>query len=374
MNLANSRSFKLRKRFDPTIPTVALVLSLFGLVMVLSASQISAADKFGNAYYYFIRQFISWGLGVGVFFYYLRTPMEKLFEQRSIYLIVTVVMLIGVLIFGPRIAAVHRWIDLGFFRFQPAEFAKLFLIIYFSGWFAAKGDKIKSALHGLLPFLAILTAMAGLIILEPDMGTMLIVVIISMAMFFIAQANLAQYFGIIMAGIVCLVLLIYAAPYRAERLTSFLNAKNGTHDVLGSAYHNQQALIAIGSGGLWGVGFGQGTSKYSYLPQSHTDSIFAVIAEELGFVRSAGLILAYLYIAWRSYVISRRANSRFVQLLSAGVGIAIVGQALINIGGLLHIIPLTGVPLPFISYGGSSMVVSMAMIGLLTNASREVNE
>lgn len=367
-----SSVFKIRRRYDPIIPTLGIILSLLGLVMVLSSSQIIASEKFGNAYYFFIRQLISWGIGMAAFFYFLRVPLESLYHQRSKYLIATVVMLVIVLILSPRIAAVHRWIDLGFFRFQPAEFAKLFLIIYFAGWFAAKGDKITSITKSLLPFIAILGLVAGLVILEPDMGTMLVIVLLAMSMFFVARANLLQFLAIIGVGVVLIFLLIRVAPYRVERLNAYLNAKNGTHDVLGSSYHNQQALIAVGSGGLWGVGFGQGTSKYAYLPQSHTDSIFAVIAEELGFVRTTLLLLLYVYLAWRGYLVAIRANSRFTQLLAAGLTTAIIGQMLINVGGMLSIIPLTGVPLPFISYGGSSLIVSLAMVGLLTNTSREV--
>ncbi len=366
-----SSTFKIRRRYDPIIPTIGIILSLFGLVMVLSSSQIVASEKFGNAYYFFIRQLISWGIGMTAFFYFLRVPLESLYHARSKYLIVTLVLLTLVLIISPRIASVHRWIDLGFFRFQPAEFAKLFLIIYFAGWFAAKGEAIRSFTKGLLPFLAILGVVAGLVILEPDMGTMLVIVVLSMTMFFVARANLWHYAAVIGAGIAVLMILIQAAPYRAERLSSFLESKSGNEDTLGANYHTEQALIAIGSGGLWGIGFGQGISKYSYLPQSHTDSIFAVIAEELGFVRTSLFILLYVYLAWRGYLVAIRANSRFTQLLAAGISTAIIGQMLINIGGILHIIPLTGVPLPFVSYGGSSLIISLAMVGLLTNASRE---
>lgn len=367
-----SSSFRLRRRYDPSIPTIGILLSLVGLVMVFSASSIGAAEKFGSPYYFFNRQLFNWIIGMAGFFYFLRVPLEKLYAQRSVYLMVTLVMLVSVLVFGPRIASVHRWIDLGFFRFQPAEFAKLFLIIYFAGWFAAKGDAVASLKRGLLPFLAILGAVAGLIILEPDMGTMVVVAVLSMTMFFVARANLWQYAGVVVLAILTLLLLIKAAPYRLERFTNFLDQNSQVQDRLGAAYHNQQAQIAIGSGGWWGVGFGQGTSKHAYLPQSHTDSIFAVIAEELGFVRTSLIIAAYVYIAWRGYLVVRRANSRFVMILSAGLTMAIIAQALINIGGMLHIIPFTGVPLPFISYGGSSMIVSLSMLGLLTNASREV--
>lgn len=370
----NTSLFKLRKRYDAAIPIVALILSIVGLVMILSASQITAADKYGNAYYFFSRQLTFWVIGIGFFFYFLRTPIDRLYENRVNYLIITLVTLVLVFvpIIGPKIAAVHRWLNLGIFTVQPAEFAKLFLIIYFSGWFAAKGPLIRDPIKGLLPFMALLGLVGLLIIMEPDMGTTIIVTTISLCLFFAAEAQLFQFIALIIVGVALLALMTVLAPYRMQRVTTFLNQNNATsQDALGAAYHNQQALIAIGSGGLWGVGFGQGTSKYSYLPQSHTDSIFAVIAEELGFVRSGLILLAFLFLGWRAFSIARQANSRFVRLLAVGIGISLLSQAMINIGGMLHILPLTGVPLPFISYGGSSLVVSMASIGLLTNISRE---
>lgn len=366
--------FKLRRKLDTSIPTVGIMLSLFGLVMVLSASQVTSINAYSSPYHYFIAQLISWLLGMLAFFYYLKLPIEKLYEQRSGYFYTTIFLLVIVFIF-PRIAGVHRWINLGFFQLQPAEIAKLFLVVYFAGWFASKGDKVASFFRGFLPFIAVLVTVSGLIILEPDMGTMLIVILLSMIIFFVAKANLIHYVGIVLIGIVALVILAYAAPYRAARLESFLGKNNNAQteqDKLDAAYQNQQALIAIGSGGLWGEGFGQGLSKYSYLPESHTDSIFAVVGEELGFFRTSLIILAYVYLAWRGYVVSLKANSRFSKLLAVGLSAAIISQAMINIGGLLGIIPLTGVPLPFISYGGSSLVVCLAMLGLLTNVSREV--
>lgn len=366
--------FKLRRKFDTSIPTVGIILSLFGLVMVLSASQITSINAYGTPYHYFVTQLISWVLGMLAFFYFLRVPIERLYVQRTNYFYTTVFLLLVVFIF-PKIAGVHRWINLGFFQLQPAELAKLFLVIYFAGWFAAKGEKVASFFKGLLPFIAVLAVVSGLIILEPDMGTMLIVLLLSMVMFFIAKANLVHYAGVVVIGILALVILAYAAPYRAARLESFLGRNTNAQtpqDVIDAKYQNQQALIAIGSGGLWGEGFGQGLSKYSYLPESHTDSIFAVVGEELGFFRTALVVLAYVYLAWRGYLVSLKANSRFAKLLAVGLSTAIISQAMINIGGLLGIIPLTGVPLPFISYGGSSLVVCLAMLGLLTNVSREV--
>lgn len=342
--------------------------------MVFSASQIVAANNYGNQYYFFIRQLIFWLIGMAGFFYFLRLPLDKLYHQRKSYFYTALILLILVLILGPKIAGVHRWISLGFFQFQPSEFAKLLIIVYLAGWFAAKGDKITSVGEGLLPFLGFLAVVGGLIILEKDLGTMLIIITVAMAMYFVAKAQALHMLAIVVLLAVAVIGLIHIAPYRAQRLTAFLSQKQSSTDTLGAAYHSQQALIAIGSGGVWGVGFGQGVSKYAYLPQAYTDSIFAIIAEELGFVRASLIFIAYFYIAWRGMLIASKANSLFVRLLAVGIVTVIIIQSMLNIGGMLGAIPLTGVPLPLVSYGGSSLVVCLAMLGLLTNASREITQ
>lgn len=367
------QNFKLRRRGDNTIPIVGLALSLFGLVMILSSSQVTAADQFGSSYFFFTRQLTAWVLGIGAFLFFLRVPLDQLFENRGRLLWITVIalMLVFVPVIGPRIAGVHRWINLGIFQFQPAEMAKLFMIIFFAGFFATRSALMDEPKKVLLPFILILGLIALLVMLEPDLGTTFIILLTSMVVFFVARANLIQYIALCLAGIVLLIGLIFSAPYRAERLSAFIGKVNNTADNLDEAYHTHQALIAVGSGGMWGVGFGQGTSKYSYLPQAHTDSIFAVIAEELGFIRTSVILLAYLYLGWRGFSVARRANSRFVQLLATGISTMFVAQALVNIAGILSVLPLTGVPLPLISYGGSSLIVSLAALGLLTNLSRE---
>lgn len=366
-------AFKLKKRYDPVIPVVTLILSVFGLVMILSSSQLSAFDSSGNPYYFFIRQLIAWILGVGAFFFFLRVPLESLYQHRLNFFFATLALLVLVFfpIIGPEIAGVHRWVDLGIFRLQSSEVAKLFLTIYFAAWLAQKGEAVQDPIKGLLPFMISLALVVGLIMLQPDLGTALIIITIAMTIFFVARANIWQYSALVVAGLAMILVLIYVSSYRSERLQAFIHRDTEHSDVQGSAYHSNQALIAIGSGGLWGVGFGQGLSKHSYLPQSHTDSIFAVIAEELGFVRTSLMLFAYFYLAWRGYVIAKGANSLFVRYLASGITVSILAQALINIGGMLNIIPLTGVPLPLISYGGSSLIITMASLGLLTNISRE---
>lgn len=369
-----SSLIKLRRTADTTIPIVGFGLSLFGLVMILSSSQVMAADKFDNSYYFFIRQLVAWFVGAGGFLFFLKVPLDDLFHNRARLLWITIISLTLVFIpvIGPRIAGVHRWINLGFFQFQPAELAKLLMIIFFSSFFAARAAVMDEPRKVLAPFVVILGLITMLVMIEPDLGTTFVILLSSMVVFFAARANTLQFIALCLAGVLLLVGLIFAAPYRVSRLTSFIGKANNTADNLGEAYHTHQALIAVGSGGVWGVGFGQGTSKYAYLPQAHTDSIFAVIAEELGFVRTSIVLLAYLYLSWRGFLVARRANSKFVQLLAVGISTMFIAQALVNIAGMLSILPLTGVPLPFISYGGSSLIISLCALGLLTNCSREV--
>ncbi len=369
-------NFKLRRKSDTSIPIVGFGLSLFGLVMILSSSQILAADQFGGSYYFFSRQLVAWLVGAAAFIYFLRVPIDQLFENKGRLLWITVVglLLVFVPIIGPRIAGVHRWLNFGIFQFQPAELAKLAMVIFWGGFFATRTAQMDEPKKVLFPFILILGLIAGLVMLEPDLGTTFIILLTSMVVFFAARANLIQFFALGLAGIVLLIGLIFSAPYRAERFGAFLGKVANTADPLDEAYHTHQALIAVGSGGLWGVGFGQGTSKYAYLPQAHTDSIFAVIAEELGFVRTSLLLFAYLYLSWRGFLVAKRANSRFVQLLAVGIATMFIAQALVNIAGILSVLPLTGVPLPFVSYGGSSLIISLAALGLLTNLSRETVE
>jgi len=365
--------YKLRKKIDPIIPSLTLVLSVIGLIMILSSSQFQSFQATGNAYYYFSRQLFFWILGLVAFYYFLHIKLENLFESKTKFLYISLILLIVVFIpiIGPQIAGVHRWVDLGFIRFQPSEIVKLLFTIYLAAWLAKKGSDIDDPVKTLVPFIVVLLAIVGLIMLQPDMGTALVIISTAMVVYFLAKVNILQYVALVIVGLLLLLILIYAAPYRLQRLTVFLGQNTSQTDRLGAAYHGRQAQIAIGSGGWWGVGFGQGTSKYSFLPESHNDSIFAVVAEELGFIRTAMFLTIYFYLLFRGYLIVRAANSRFVQLLSAGIVTAIASQLLINIGGMLGLLPLTGVPLPLISYGGTSLTITMAMLGLLTNLSRE---
>lgn len=368
--MSSRSTLKLRRRVDGLIPGVGIALSVVGLVMILSASQYSANDAFGEPYYFFIRQLGAWGVGLLGFMYFYRYRVETLFENRWAYFWLTIGLLVLVFLpfIGMNIGGVRRWIYLGPIHFQPAEIAKLTFLVFLAGWLAQKGDRVKSFLEGWLPFVLMLAGVGLLITFERDMGTTVVILMMGLTLFFVSRADIFQFLALIVLIGVSLLLVIKITPYQSQRLNSFLGQGTQTTD---ENYHSRQALIAVGNGGLWGVGLGQGLSKHSYLPEAYTDSIFPVIAEELGFVRTSLILLAYMFLVWRSYLIVKLANSRFVQLLAVGIAAYLIIQTLINVSGMLQLIPLTGVPLPFISYGGTSLIVSLSMLGLLSNISRE---
>lgn len=366
--------FKLRKKADPWIPVLGIGLSIIGLIMILSASQITSAQEFGSSYHFFIRQLLAWGVGLIGFFYFLRVPMDWLYEKRMHFFWATIVLLVLVFIpgIGGKTAGVYRWIGFGGFSIHSAEVAKLFLAIYFSAWFASKSDTISNFKTSFIPFIVALGILAGLIgALGRDLDNTLVIIVMAVTIFFIARAKIWQVGLIGLMAAAAIIALIAFTPYRLDRFQSYQAQDTVRSDPRGSNYHSQQALIAIGSGGAWGLGFGQGTSKYSYLPEAHTDSIFAVIAEELGFVRTTIILAAFFVLGWRGIRIAQNANSRFVCYLASGITTLIILQTLINIGGMLGVLPLAGITVPFLSYGGTSIMVSLSMLGLLTNASRE---
>lgn len=372
-SLTGVGGFKLRSKIDPLIPTIGIGLSILGLVMVLSASQIVAAGKFGDPYYFFTRQLVAWVIGLLAFFYFSKVRLEKLFKYRSALILIAVSLLVLVFlpVIGGQINGVYRWIHISSVTIQPSEFSKLFLVIYLAGLLAAKGDKLQSFKNGIIPFLVVTGLVLGLIGLGKDLDTLVAIAAASIIMLFVAKSKIYHVASIVLVGVVIVGSLIYFESYRFQRFNVFLNEDVASRDIRNTAYHSQQALIAVGSGGWWGKGFGQGVSKYKYLPESYTDSIFAVIAEELGFLRALLILIAFFILSWRGYLVAMRANSRFAQLMAVGISSLIILQALINIGGMLNIIPLSGLPLPFVSYGGSSLIVSLALLGLLTNISGE---
>lgn len=354
---------------DYLLAMVVFLMCLFGIVMISSASIVISQERFGSNFYYVTHQIISFVVGllallVGYFVDY------RVWRKYSfIFFLATLVLLIAVFFpgIGKEFGGAHRWIGIGNQLFQPSEIVKLTFIIYFASWLEKRSEVIRDFSSGFIPFIVLMIILGFLIMSQPDLGTLSVIVLTAVAMFFIGGARYT-HLGIATVGALILFgILVKIAPYRMQRFLVFLNPSQQT---LGAAYHINQALIAIGSGGLWGLGFGQSKQKYLYLPQPHIDSIFAIIAEELGFLRSSLVLFAYIFIGIRGFKIARNAPDNFAKYLAAGITAWIVLQAIINIAAQLSLVPLTGITLPFISYGGSSLIVTLLAVGILLNISK----
>jgi len=350
------------KKFDFFLLIVVSLLTFFGLLMVYDISSFSAFKDFGDKYHYIKDQAVWALLGFIALTFFTFFDYHRLYNLSLPLLFAALLFLLLVFIpgFGVYIMGARRWIDMRFFLFQPAEFVKLVLAIYLSAWFSQK-EKGRFFAFVLLMGLIFL-----LIILQPDMGTAGIILFEALIVYFLSGGNLL-HFGLLLPVVSFLgVLLIKIEPYRAKRLASFFSG--GTVE---TSYHVKQILIALGMGGLTGVGLGNSLQKYAYLPESTTDSIFAIIAEEIGFLGASILVFLFMLLVWRGFVIAMSAKDNFGKLLAGGI-ISFIGiQTIINLGAQTVMIPLTGVPLPFISYGGSALVVDMCSIGILLNISRQ---
>lgn len=363
MNLFRKPKFH-QGRGDRLLLATVVLLAAIGILMVYDSSIAIAMRDFGNPYH-FVREQIKW-LVVGFFAFVGFSRFPYILARRFAVplLIGTLVLLIAVFIpgFGIRAMGAHRWLNFGFFVLQPAEFAKLVMIIYLSAWFATyeKGR--------LLAFLLLIGMVVGLVILEPDLGTAIIILSTSMVLYFLSGAPIVHFVGlapILLAGIAALAVF---EPYRMRRIMTFFNPEA---DPLGASYQIRQILLALGSGGLWGVGLGKSRQKYEYLPEANTDSIFAILGEETGLIGSVIVILLFLFLVWRCFKIARRINDPFARFLALGIGSWIGLQVFINIGSMVALVPLTGVPLPLISYGGSNLVITLSALGLVYNISKK---
>ncbi|MFA6493366.1 MAG: putative lipid II flippase FtsW [Patescibacteria group bacterium] len=358
---------------DLAIALIVFLLCLFGLVMISSASIVTSQERFGSNYYYVTHQLVSLVIGLicMVAAYFIDYRFWK--KISLIMFLATLVLLIGVFmpVIGRNFGGAHRWIGIGGMIFQPSEIVKLTFIIYLASWLEKKGEKIGNFSAGFVPFAFLMLVLGFLIMSQPDLGTLSVIIGTAVATFFVAGAK-GSHLAIGGVSILVLVgILIKIEPYRLQRFLVFLNPSDQT---LGAAYHINQALIAVGSGGLWGLGFGQSKQKYLYLPQAYSDSIFAIASEELGFLRVGLVVLAFIFLGMRGYKIARNAPDSFARLLATGITTWIIIQAFINIAAMLSLIPLTGVPLPFISYGGSSLIVTLIAVGILLNISKYSNQ
>jgi cell division protein FtsW len=340
-------------------------LLVLGLVEVYSASQLSVP---GDPGYWFRRQLIWAALGVVALIVTSRIEYHAWRRVSLPAILLALALCVVVLKVGTTAYGAQRWIDFKVFSFQPSEFAKLALTLYIADWLAHKGEAVGSVLYGLLPFAAVTGLVLGLVLMQNDLGTALIIAALAVAMFFAAGANLLQLVPSLALGGVGLFVLIEQTGFRRARLDTFLHPVPAA--CAGSAYQVCQGLISLGSGGLFGRGLGDSLQKAGFLPTPFTDSIFAVIGEELGVVGCLTVLGLFLLLAYRGFRAGRRASDSYGALLACGVTCWLLAQAMVNIGSVVDAIPFTGVPLPFVSFGGSSLVTSLAAVGILLNVSR----
>lgn len=339
-----------------------LALSIFGLLMIFEASSVSALRDFNDKFYYLKHQVVWLFFGVISFFVFSfldyriwRKLSLPFFVLSIIFLVLVLIPGIGKTVYGGR-----RWIWLGIFRFQPAELAKLSLVIYISSLFEKK--------KRFLPFLVVVGLVLGLLLLEPDLGTAVIILSSVFSIYFITGVSYLQIAGIgIVAAILSPVLILFSS-YRKERFFAFLKSSFSAEE---SSYHVRQVLLALGIGGFFGRGLGQSKQKFLFLPEVTTDSIFAIIAEEFGFLGSTLIIFLFVYLIVSGFKLALSCKDPFGQMLVVGITAYIGVQALINFASMVTLIPLTGVPLPFISYGGSSLLITLSSMGIIYNISKQ---
>jgi cell division protein FtsW len=366
---------------------VALVaILLFGLVMLSSASSVVSYLSRQNSYYYFFHQSVAIILGAGACYLISRVDYHRWQRFALFFLFGSIFLLILVFVPGLRseYGTARSWINIFGQSIQPSEFVKLAFLLYLSAWLEVKKNQLNDYSQGIVPFLIILFIIGFLMYLQPDLGTLLIIISTSIAVFFVGGGNFKH---ILLVGLMALVagFLVYQVStrpvegengktdYKASRFQC-LKDPNNEKTKLNECYQINQALIAVGSGGLFGRGLGQSRQKFNYLPEVYGDSIFPIISEEIGFVFNVVLILLFAFIFYRGYRIAKNAPDGFGRNLAIGVVFWIMIQAFFNIGGMINLIPMTGVPLPFISYGGTAMISVMMAMGLLINISKQTRE
>jgi len=358
------------KKPDSIIFGIVLALLVFGLMMISSAGVYVSEIRFDDELYYFKHQ-LFFGVIPGVILLLIFSRVHYNFWKKisGIFFVSALLLLVAVFIpgLGIRIQGASRWLDLGAVSFQPTEMMKLAFIVYFAKWLEARKEKIKDFNEGVVPFLIILGVIGLLIMAQPDFGTFSAVVAIAVLMFFLSGARVKHLLAIIFLGIFLFLILIKIEPYRMNRLLAFLNPQT---DPQGISYQINQAFLALGSGGPFGVGIGKSRQKFKYLPEPIGDSIFAVIGEELGLIGTGGLLVAFLALFLRGIKVAQNGPDPFARNLAFGITIWITVQSFMNIMAIVGLMPLTGIPLPFVSYGSTSLIFSLVGVGILLNISK----
>lgn len=357
--------------------TVGLLI-LFGMVVLISASVSVPRENFSENFYYTIHQLVM-GLIPGVILAFVvanKVSLENLKQKSHIILLINIVLMVLVFapVIGKKSGEAARWISLGPFSIQPSEFLKLTFILYLSSWLESKSQKAyspkskKEALEkNLIAFLVITGIITLLLFLQSDISTLGVIVVTAGLMYFFAETPLWHTVLLVALAMGGMFFFIKSTPYRMKRVSVFLNPGI---DPMGFGYQIQQALIAVGSGEIFGLGLGMSKQKFGLLPHPISDSIFAILAEETGFIGSTVLVLLFIMFLWQGYKIGKESTNMFHRLTALGITSWIIIQAFLNIGAMINIFPLTGIPLPFVSYGGSALVSELTAVGILINISK----
>lgn len=354
-------------RFDYALLVAVLMLMAIGLVMVGSASIAIADRELGQPFYYLLRQAMYVGVGLSIGAIVLRVPLE-IWERVSALLLIGGILLLIVLLLPGVSRSINgstRWLSLGFINLQPSEFMKLFVVVYLASYLVRRGEEVRTRVLGFLKPMLLLAMIALLLLMEPDLGASAVIFATALGMMFLAGVRLWQ-FGVLISLILgAVALLTITSPYRMERITAFINPWADPFD---TGFQLTQSLIAFGRGEWFGLGLGGSIQKLFYLPEAHTDFVFAVLAEELGLFGSIGVVLLFIFIVWRAFGIARQAQAlemNFAAYVAYGISLWLAMQAFINIGVNMGVLPTKGLTLPLMSYGGSSMLVSCVAVGLL---------
>ncbi|MBV6694233.1 cell division protein FtsW [Serratia quinivorans] len=351
--------------YDRTLLWLTFGLAIIGFVMVTSASMPIGQRLADDPFLFAKRDALYLALAFGLSMVTLRIPMEVWQRYSNIMLLMSIVMLLIVLVVGSSVNGASRWISLGPLRIQPAELSKLSLFCYLASYLVRKVEEVRSNFWGFCKPMGVMVVLAVLLLAQPDLGTVVVLFITTLAMLFLAGAKMWQFLAIIGSGAFAVVLLIIAEPYRMRRVTSFWNP---WADPFGSGYQLTQSLMAFGRGEFWGQGLGNSVQKLEYLPEAHTDFIFSILGEELGYIGVVFALLMVFCVAFRAMSIGRRAlelDQRFSGFLACSIGVWFSFQALVNVGAAAGMLPTKGLTLPLISYGGSSLLIMSTAIVLL---------
>jgi len=349
---------------------ITLILIAIGVIMIYSSSGIYAYEKFGDSIHFLERHLWFLLLGFIIMLAAMSVNLAEIEKFSKVIVAFSILLLLLVVIpgVGISVAGARRWFRIGILSFQPSEFAKIALIIYLAGFFERKGYKIKDLFYGYLPCMSVVVLTSLLVLLQPDLGTAVAIFFVGALTVFIAGGKLKHLLTTVLLGLPFLYYLILSVPYRMRRILIFVDP---WRDTQGSGFQIIQSFLALGSGGLFGVGLGQSRQKLFYLPESHTDFIFSIIGEELGFMGTVAVVILFGALMWLGMRAFFREQRPFNKILIFGVTCMIAFEALVNIGVSVGAFPTKGLPLPFISYGGSSLIFHMAAVGLMLNAMRE---